>query len=85
MSGDVSLLASTTSEYLTVPRRRLICPLHPENAFFEQFANALIYSSPEEFSSKLAHALSNEPPSLTDDDHRCASCCARAESPEAVH
>ena len=51
--------------------RRLVCPRHPENAFFEQFANALIYSSPREFSEKLAHALSHDPPPLTDDDHRC--------------
>ena len=50
-----------------------MCPQHPENAFFEQFANALIYTSPADFSEKLAHALGTDPPPLTDDDHRCAT------------
>ena len=57
---------------------RLVCPRHPENAFFEQFANALIYENPHEFSEQLAHALANDPPPLTDDDHRCGWYRARA-------
>jgi len=50
---------------------RLVCPRHPENAFFEQFANSLIYDNAEQFSQQLALALAHDPPPLTDDDHRC--------------
>lgn len=46
----------------------MVAAKHPCNEFISQFDNALIYTTPEEFSAHLLHAADNQPKPLTKDE-----------------
>lgn len=70
VNPSTSDVVATTSAEALAMGKWLLCARHPENAFFEQFHNALIYSSPEEFARLLRRAMADDPPPLTEADHR---------------
>lgn len=46
----------------------MVAAKHACNQFISQFDNALIYSTPEEFSAHLIHAAENQPKPLSKED-----------------
>lgn len=46
----------------------MVAAKHPCNDFISQFDNALIYTTPEEFSAHLLHAADHQPKPLTKDE-----------------
>ena len=71
INPSTSDVVATTSAEALAMGKWLLCARHPENAFFEQFQNALIYNNQEEFAQLLRQAMEQDPPPLTEDDHRC--------------
>mmetsp|Transcript_15959 Transcript_15959/g.47958 ORF Transcript_15959/g.47958 Transcript_15959/m.47958 type:complete len:560 (-) Transcript_15959:392-2071(-) len=61
------VVATTSAEALAMGKWILVAD-HPENDFFRGFDNALIYKNEEEFASLWEHAVSNDPPPLTQAD-----------------
>lgn len=62
------VVATTTAEALAMGKWVLVAR-HPENAFFEQFKNCLIYESSDDFVRLWKHAIENDPPPLTQEDY----------------
>ena len=58
------MLCTTVVEALAMGKW-VVIPRHPSNQFFEQFPNALIYRSDDEFAANVYWALSNDPVPLT--------------------
>ena len=77
VNPSTSDVVATTSAEALAMGKWLLCARHPENAFFEQFHNALIYSNQEEFALLLRQAMEQEPPPLTADGHRWGGGCMR--------
>lgn len=45
----------------------VVLPEHPSNTFFQDFPNALLYKTPQEFCTLLLYAQSHDPVPLSDD------------------
>ena len=56
--SQTEVLSTTTAEALAMGKFAVL-QRHPSNAFFEGFANALFYETPEEFLSQLVECLLN--------------------------
>eukprot|EP00316_Scyphosphaera_apsteinii_P012700 CAMPEP_0119341122 /NCGR_PEP_ID=MMETSP1333-20130426/101693_1 /TAXON_ID=418940 /ORGANISM="Scyphosphaera apsteinii, Strain RCC1455" /LENGTH=219 /DNA_ID=CAMNT_0007353019 /DNA_START=125 /DNA_END=781 /DNA_ORIENTATION=+ len=63
------VLSTTTAEALAMGKWVVVLR-HPSNAFFEQFANTLLYNTPAEFLEALQFALSHPPAPLTPEEKR---------------
>lgn len=60
------LKTQTSAEALAM-NKFVLMPEHPSNSFFEQFPNALLFRTHEDFLSLLLYAQSHDPVPLTDD------------------
>ena len=72
VNPSLSDVVATTSAEALAMGKWLLCAGHPENVFFKQFSNALIYSNDVEFAQLLQKAMLQDPPPLTEADHRKA-------------
>jgi len=72
------VLCTTTAEALAMGKF-VIMPRHPSNSFFEQFPNALLYSSLDDAVDKVAFAMENNPTPLNAEISRLLSWEAATE------
>lgn len=69
VNASLSDVVATTSAEALAMGKWILVARHPENAFFEQFKNCLIYDSSEDFVRLWKHAIENEPPPLVQADY----------------
>ncbi len=72
------VLSTTTAEALAMGKF-VVIERHPSNAFFYDFPNALLFSTPEEFRAKLFLALNSKPTPLTPEQSRALSWAGATE------
>ncbi|GAB5366036.1 hypothetical protein AAMO2058_001109600 [Amorphochlora amoebiformis] len=65
INPSVSEVLCTTSAEALAMGKFVILPKHESNKFFEQFPNALMYSTPDEFREKIKYAKEHDPKPLT--------------------
>jgi digalactosyldiacylglycerol synthase len=68
VNASTSDVVATTSVEALAMGKWVVAAQHPCNEFISQFHNALIYTTPEEFSAHLLHAADNQPKPLTKDE-----------------
>lgn len=68
VNASTSDVVATTSVEALAMGKWVVAAKHPCNDFISQFENALIYDTPEEFSSHLLHAAANSARPLTQDE-----------------